>query len=70
MSDWEPGRWWQVIYADGRVFPEGHSWAGSPQVWCESSDEQEVRASLETCPGGGVLRRLYERRERKWREVD
>lgn len=57
---WEPGRWWRVIYADNRL---------RPKVWCETSSEDEARAALQTCPGGGVLQRLYVRTQREWRSA-
>ena len=65
MSDWEPGRWWRVIYADERRYDDGRV-----QVWCETSVEREARAALARCPGGGVLQRLYVRSEQRWEEVD
>ena len=64
MGDWEPGRWWRVIYAQER--PGG--WRAN--VWCETSNPAEARAALTKCPGGGVLQRIYEREEREWRNVD
>jgi hypothetical protein len=56
LDDWQPGRWWRVVSADGTV-------------WCESSSEKEVRRSLKTAPGGGTLYRVFERSQREWREV-
>jgi hypothetical protein len=48
-----------VTYDDGRSL----HW----RVWCETSNEQEARAALRTCPGEGVLERLYERSDAEWR---
>lgn len=65
MSDrFEPGRYWRVIYAVER--PGG--WRKN--VWCESSNEAEVREALATCPGGGRLQRNYVRTEREWRDEE
>ena len=43
---WEPTRWWRAIGADG-------------QVWCESTDEDEVRSAAR--PTDAI--------EQLWREV-
>ena len=59
MTEWGTGRWWRVI-------DPTKDWPAS--VWCETSDEEEARDALKTCPGG-VLYRDYERCERKWVEV-
>lgn len=48
---WEPGRWWRVLGPDDRL-------------WCEASDEDEVRRSMRP---GDRLERRYERRESQWR---
>ncbi len=61
-NEWKPGRWWLVTYADGRLDDDG-----TLQVWCETSDEEEAREALGTCPGGGELRRQYWRTEHEWR---
>lgn len=53
----EPDRWWRVIYD------------GPGRVWCESSDEDEVRHSLTTCPSPGTLQRLYRLERRRWRDA-
>lgn len=59
---WEPGRWWRVVYADGRRYADGRL-----AIWCETSNEQEARAAVGTCPGGGVLQRIFEHHESEWR---
>ena len=72
LGDFAPTRWWRVIYADGSTYPSSHFCAGQPRVWCETSNEDEARKSLETCPGGGVLQRLYERQPtetKEWRDA-
>jgi hypothetical protein len=56
QDNWEPGRWWRVIDADGGV-------------WCETSDEQEARRFIATAPGGGTLRRLWVARKSEWRDA-
>jgi hypothetical protein len=48
-AEWEPGRWWRVLR--------------NGTVWCETSDEDEARASMSE---GDTLWRLYERHERRW----
>lgn len=48
----EPGRWWRSLSADGTI-------------WCESSDEQEVR---EMSPGFPI-QRLFIGHRREWREA-
>lgn len=67
----ERTRWWRVTYADGRRFGPGQyagiDLEGLLQVWCETSNEEEAREALQTCPSGGVLWCLYERIEREWR---
>lgn len=65
-GSWSPGRWWRVVYADGRCYESGPSY-GKLQIWCETSDEAEARRAVAECPGGGVLHRLYERGDREWR---
>ncbi|MEX7472741.1 hypothetical protein AB4Z39_23845 [Mycobacterium adipatum] len=59
---WTPGRWWTVLYADERTYSSGPS-AGQPQIWCQTSDEDEAREAVRTCPGGGKLYREYTRQE-------
>jgi hypothetical protein len=54
-SDWEPGRWWQVVEPNG-------------ELWCETSSEKEAREALTTAPDGGVLNRLWRREELEWRQ--
>jgi hypothetical protein len=63
-GEWYPGRWWSVVYAQER--PGGIR----ANVWCGTSNEQEARAALARCPGGGVLLRQYVRSESEYREVD
>lgn len=53
-----PHRWWRVTYSDKR---------GGIQVWCETSDEDEARTLLSTCPGEPVLERLYRCTASEWR---
>ena len=67
-EEWKPGRWWRVIYADGRVWPDGHDLAGQRQVWCETSVDAEAREALTTCPGGGRLQRYYTSESAEWRD--
>lgn len=56
-AEFVPDRWWRVIYDA----PGG--------VWCESSNEDEVRRSLDTCPSPGVLQRTYRREQFQWRDA-
>ncbi|QSL99865.1 hypothetical protein SEA_AYOTOYA_2 [Gordonia phage Ayotoya] len=49
-----PGRWFQVIAPDG-------------SVWCETSDEEEARDLVRP---GDRLRRLYERVDRRWVDLE
>lgn len=65
---WTPGRWWYVYYADGRTYDTGPH-EGQPQIWCETSNEDEAREALHTCPGGGTLFREYTRTETRLVEV-
>lgn len=58
-EDWQPGRWWRVIYPDP---------AGQRQLWCETSDEAEAREALTTCPGSGRLQRYYTSESAEWRD--
>jgi hypothetical protein len=48
---WQPTRWWRALGADG-------------ELWCESSDEQEVREAVR--PGDRV-EHLWSRTEYDWR---
>lgn len=61
VSGWEPGRWWRVVYRSAED--------GKLRLWCETSNEQEARDALKTCPDGGLLQRSYERHETEWREA-
>jgi hypothetical protein len=65
---WTPGRWWTVLYADGRTYSSGPS-EGQLQMWCQTSDEDEAREVVRTCPGGGKLYREYTRQETRLVEV-
>jgi hypothetical protein len=67
-NGWKPGRWWYVLYSDGRTYSSGPS-KGAPEVWCETSDEEEAREAMHTCPGGGRLFREYTRTESRLVEV-
>lgn len=62
------GRWWYVLYADGRTYTSGPS-AGEPQIWCETSDEVEAREALNRCPVGRKLFRECTRTESRLVEV-
>lgn len=64
-DNWTPGRRWYVLYADGRTYPSGPS-EGEPQIWCDTSDEDEAREALHRCPGGGKLFREYSRSRTEW----
>lgn len=63
MTDtgWHPVRWWRVVYISA---------GDGIGVWCETSDENEARRALSTCPGGGILRRQWRREQQQWRDVD
>lgn len=50
--DWKPRHWWRVIAPDGTL-------------WCDASDEGEVRASLRP---GDILQSLWYREEFQWRD--
>jgi hypothetical protein len=47
---WYPTRWWRAVAPDG-------------SVWCESSNEQEVRERMRP---GDTLLQLEERTEQRW----
>jgi hypothetical protein len=49
--EWKPTRWWRAVDAAG-------------EVWCECSDEAQVRASMRE---GDKLERLYEPVSAEWR---
>jgi len=48
----EPGKWWQVLDPDGKL-------------WCETSNEAEARENVRP---GDSLHRLYEKADAEWRE--
>lgn len=48
----KPTRWWRTVGPDGKV-------------WCESSDEKEVREHMRE---GDKLQRLYARTEYDWKD--
>lgn len=50
----EPGRWWQVLDSEGKL-------------WCETSDEAEARENVRP---GDTLHRLYEKDEAEWRKIE
>lgn len=50
-----PTRWYRVVNS-------------ANEIWCETSDEEEARAALGTCPGGGTLFRRFEWRHDQWIE--
>lgn len=50
-NEWSPTRWWRAIGPDG-------------ELWCESSDEQEVR---DRARPGDRIEHLWSRTEREWR---
>lgn len=52
-ASWKPTRWWRSTLADGTL-------------WCESSDEAEVRRSISHIPDA-TIERLYQRVEEEWR---
>lgn len=52
--EWEPTRWWRVLSEDGRV-------------WCESSDEREVREAAAAI-GQPVQRLWREIPQAEWRD--
>lgn len=59
----KPANYWRATFGPHACDPTNRS-----AVWCESSDEAEVRASLRNAPGGGLVFRLFERpRETDWR---
>jgi hypothetical protein len=61
-ADWSPGRWWRVTYVV----------SGERKLWCETSDEEEVRDHLKRVPFGVEdvkLERLWERHESEWRSA-
>lgn len=62
-SGWEPSGLWRVLYWD--VGPMESTWS----VWCESSNEEEVRASMLKCPGQPHLQQHFENTETEWRSV-
>lgn len=53
MNEWKRTRWVQVRAPDG-------------SLWCETSDEEEARASMRP---GDTIARLYERSEHEWRPI-
>ena len=54
LVTWAPTRWWRAVGADG-------------ELWCESSDEAEVRDSMRP---GDTLQRLWETEPiREWRDA-
>jgi hypothetical protein len=52
-DNWEPTGWWRATTDDGAV-------------WCESSDETEVRQSATSAPGPVTILRLMRRTEQRW----
>jgi hypothetical protein len=50
---WEPTRWWRSVLVDG-------------SLWCESSDEQEVRAAAARAPTPATVERLMQRTQTMW----
>lgn len=50
----KPGRWWQVIDPEGRL-------------WCETSREDEARAFMRQ---GDTLYRLWHETVEEWRYVE
>ena len=54
MKRWTPARWWRAVGADG-------------ELWCESSDEAEVRGSMRP---GDTLQRLWQAEPiEEWRDA-
>lgn len=51
---WEISGWWRVLAPDG-------------SLWCEASDEKEVRASMRP---GDTLQVLKKRDQRRWENVE
>lgn len=51
-EEWEPTRWWRATGPDG-------------QLWCESSNEHEVRKSARP---GDTIERLWRTEAWEWRE--
>lgn len=52
MTDWAPGRWYQVIAPDGAL-------------WVETSDREEAISAVRP---GDTIRRIWVRTESEWRE--
>lgn len=58
-NEFTPGRWWSV-----RLDSDN-------SLWCETSDEQEARASILTAPSPCTLYRLYVTEpHEEWRKYD
>lgn len=56
-SQWHTGRWWRAMYfKDGR-------W----RLWCESSDESEVRERSAELAEPVVIQNLHGREQSQWR---
>lgn len=54
MSEWEKGRWFNVVDSDGNL-------------WCGTSDEEEARNSMRP---GDTLYQQWRKTEFEWREVN
>jgi hypothetical protein len=55
MSEMEPGRWWRVIDADGKL-------------WCETSDGEKARRLRRLAKQPASLERLYTVTLSEWRD--
>ena len=53
MKRWTPARWWRAVGADG-------------ELWCESSDEAEVRRNMR--PGDTLQRLWWTEPNEEWRD--
>ncbi len=58
MSDtgWQPGRWWRAVLDDGTL-------------WCETTDEEEVREAAAEAPRPVTVQRLVVRVQERWEDA-